>query len=64
MKGEEAIRKHAYEFIKSRLADAYPENDGKQTPMRGHPVLLPSTRPRLAAAVALKNGTELKREKN
>ena len=36
--GMEKVRKHAEEFIRKRLAPAYPENDGKQTPMRGHPV--------------------------
>lgn len=37
-KGMETIKLHAYDFIKKRLAPAFPENDGKQTPMRGHPV--------------------------
>jgi len=31
---------HAREFIAARLAPAQPENDGKQTPMRGHPVFI------------------------
>lgn len=39
-KGMELIRQHAAEFVKSRLAQAYPKNDGKQTPMRGHPVFI------------------------
>ncbi len=37
-KGEETIREHAAEFVRKRLAPAEIENDGKQTPMRGHPV--------------------------
>ena len=37
-KGEETIRGHAAEFVRKRLAPAEIENDGKQTPMRGHPV--------------------------
>ena len=37
-KGMETIRLHAHDFIEKRLAPAYIENDGKQTPMRGHPV--------------------------
>ena len=37
-KGLETIREHAYSFIDSRIAPADPKNDGKQTPMRGHPV--------------------------
>ena len=39
-KGMETIRSHACDFIRTRLAPARPENDGKQTPMRGHPVFL------------------------
>ena len=37
-KGLDVIRQHAYDFIDTRLAPANIENDGKQTPMRGHPV--------------------------
>ena len=39
-KGLETIRVHAEDFIKKRLAPPYPENDGKQTPMKGHPVFI------------------------
>lgn len=39
-KGMDTIEKHAYDFISNRLAPAYIENDGKQTPMRGHPVFI------------------------
>ena len=39
-KGIDTIRSHAEDFISKRLAPAYIENDGKQTPMRGHPVFL------------------------
>jgi hypothetical protein len=39
-KGMSAILEHARDFIKSRLADAEPANDGKQTPMRNHPVFI------------------------
>src|SRR5574344_2301055 len=39
-KGLDTIQKHAYDFIRTRLAPAYPEHDGKQTPMRGHPVFI------------------------
>jgi len=38
--GEEVIRKHAADFIAQRLAPAEPANDGKQTPMKGHPVFI------------------------
>lgn len=37
-KGMDTIRQHAADFVAKRLAPAEPENDGKQTPMRGHPV--------------------------
>ena len=39
-KGIDTIRKHAYDFINSRLAPAVIPNDGKQTPMCGHPVFI------------------------
>lgn len=39
-KGLETIEKHAYEFIRKRLAPKSPQNDGKQTPMKGHPVFI------------------------
>lgn len=37
-KGMDTIRLHAEAFIRDRLAPAQIPNDGKQTPMRGHPV--------------------------
>lgn len=39
-KGLDTIRKHAEDFIAKREAPAYIPNDGKQTPMRGHPVFI------------------------
>ena len=39
-KGIETIKEHAFQFINSRIAPEYPKNDGKQTPMRGHPVFI------------------------
>ena len=39
-KGMDEIRKHAVDFIAKRLAPAFIANDGKQTPMRGHPVFV------------------------
>ena len=39
-KGMETIREHAVAFVGERLAPAVPRNDGKQTPMRGHPVFI------------------------
>lgn len=34
------ILEHARDFIQGRLAPAAPNNDGRQTPMRGHPVFI------------------------
>ena len=39
-KGLETIKEHAYQFISTRVALDFPKNDGKQTPMRGHPVFI------------------------
>ena len=36
--GMETIRRHAEDFVRTKLAPAEPEKDGRQTPMRGHPV--------------------------
>ena len=39
-KGIDTIRSHAVDFIRDRVAPAEPLNDGKQTPMKGHPVFI------------------------
>lgn len=39
-KGMETIRSHARDFVSERLAPAVIPNDGRQTPMRGHPVFI------------------------
>lgn len=39
-RGWETMRRHAAELIEERLAPAFIPNDGKQTPMRGHPVFI------------------------
>lgn len=39
-KGMETIQHHAADFTRMRLAPAIIPNDGKQTPMRGHPVFI------------------------
>ncbi len=39
-KGMDTIRRHAQDFVRQRLAPAVIPNDGRQTPMRGHPVFL------------------------
>lgn len=37
-KGMETIKNHARDFVRIKLSPADPLNDGKQTPMHGHPV--------------------------
>lgn len=39
-KGIDTIRSHAEEFVRLRIAPASIPNDGKQTPMKGHPVFV------------------------
>lgn len=39
-KGLEKIREHAKIFIKDRLSSYPIANDGRQTPMKGHPVFI------------------------
>lgn len=39
-KGMQTIRSHACDFIKERIAPAEIPNDGKQTPMKSHPVFI------------------------
>ena len=39
-KGLDVILDHGRDFINERLAPANPPNDGKQTPMRNHPVFI------------------------
>ncbi len=39
-KGMDVIRSHARDFVAQKLAPADPVNDGRQTPMKGHPVFI------------------------
>lgn len=39
-RGIDVIRTHAADFVASRLAPAVIPNDGRQTPMHGHPVFI------------------------
>lgn len=36
-KGMDVVRFHATDFVRNKIALANPPNDGKQTPMHGHP---------------------------
>ena len=39
-KGFSVIEQHARDFIKERLGPAFLKNDGRQTPMKNHPVFV------------------------
>jgi predicted Fe-S protein YdhL (DUF1289 family) len=39
-KGLAVVLGHAADFVERRLAPAEPANDGRQTPMRGHPAFV------------------------
>lgn len=39
-KGLETVLAHGQDFVRSRLAPAQPQNDGKQTPWRNHPIFI------------------------
>lgn len=39
-KGLDKIKSHAKDFIRDRISPAIIPNDGKQTPMKGHPVFI------------------------
>jgi len=39
-RGFPTVIEHARDFVAKRLAAAEPVNDGRQTPMRGHPVFI------------------------
>ena len=64
-KGMDTVRSHARDFVRDRLAPSFIANDGKQTPMRGHPVFIAQHAtacclPRLA----LTSGTEYRKMLN
>lgn len=39
-KGLDKIKSHAEDFIRDRVSPSIIPNDGKQTPMKGHPVFI------------------------
>ena len=39
-KGMDTVKKHTIDFIEQKLSSANPKNDGKQTPMKGHPTFI------------------------
>jgi hypothetical protein len=40
LRGITTVRRHAEKLVAHRLAPAQPRNDGRQTPYRGHPVVV------------------------
>lgn len=39
-KGLDKIEEHTKDLIIKNISDEYPKNDGKQTPMKGHPTFI------------------------
>lgn len=39
-KGPEVMKSHARDFVRQRLGPAYPAGDGRQTPLKNHPVFI------------------------
>lgn len=39
-RGVDILELHAADFVRKRLASAEPKNDGRQTPLKGHPVFI------------------------
>ena len=62
-KGLPTIRKHAEDFVAKRFAPAVIPNDGKQTPMRGHPVFLAQPTPSREQYQDCLNIAEVRRRK-
>lgn len=64
-RGVDILQLHAADFVRKRLAPADPKNDGRQTPLKGHPVFIAqhatgtSDREKLAKFHGIKKGTEL-----
>ena len=63
-KGLDTIRQHAKDFIAKREAPAYIANDGKQTPMCGHPVFIAQHSLQHAAGSASESGIKCSRARN
>ena len=64
-RGIDILRLHATDFVNKRLAPADPKNDGRQTPLKGHPVFIAqhatgtSDRIKLEKFHGIKTGIEL-----
>ena len=62
-KGIYKVREHAYDFVKKRLAPCVILNDGKQTPMRGHPVFISQHATATCCRGCLEKWHKIKRDK-
>lgn len=64
-RGVDILKLHAVDFVRKRLAPAKPKNDGRQTPLKGHPVFIAqhatgtSDREKLAEFHGIQKGIEL-----
>jgi len=64
-RGIDILRLHATDFVNKRIAPAAPKNDGRQTPLKGHPVFIAqhatgtSDRVKLEKFHGIKAGIEL-----
>jgi hypothetical protein len=64
-RGVDILQLHAADFVRKRLAPAEPKNDGRQTPLKGHPVFIAqhatgtSDREKLQKFHGIEQGTEL-----
>ena len=64
-RGLDILKLHAADFVRKRLAPADPKNDGRQTPLKGHPVFIAqhatgtSDRQKLKKFHSIDSGTEL-----
>lgn len=63
-KGIDKIESHAHDFILKRLSPKIIINDGKQTPMKGHPVFIAQHAQLLAVGSVYINGIKLIKIKN
>ena len=62
-KGFDVIQGHAYDFINQRLKPKHPRNDGRQTPMRGHPVFIAQHATATCCRGCLEKWHKIKKEK-
>lgn len=64
-RGIDILTLHATDFVRKRIAPADPKNDGRQTPLKGHPVFIAqhatgtSDREKLQKFHGIKSGEEL-----